>query len=346
MHKPTVACERTRVLARQKFRDAVWPFACSALFALAGAPAQAASPALAFPDLETWGKAIAQKSLPGEGCFIADYPAMMWKAVRCGRPHVPTPPPARGTLHPVVGHGTDYEAVVSPAHISSAVGSFPVTKGVVSEADSSTGVADVYSLQINSQYISGAPICAHAAVPANCKAWEQFVFDDQGNASQSSLYTQYWLLNYGTTCPKGWELWPNSEDCTRNGNTNYLLFYVAIQNLSKIKLSASATAGGTDKAVLITPSQAYGVGKSDSVIGLANYWNAAEFNVFGGGGGSDANFNSGTSITVRLTVRDGSTNAPTCKSNAGTTGEGNNLNLHQCYSFGGSQTYVRFSESN
>jgi hypothetical protein len=131
-----------------------------------------------------------------------------------------------------------------------------------------------------------------------------------------------------------------------NGNTNYLLFYVTIQNLTKIKLTASAIAGRTDRAVLVTPTQAYAVADKDSVFGLARHWNAAEFNVFGGGGGSDADFNAGSSITVKLQVKDGSTTAPTCKANAGTTGEGNNLNLHPCTAVGGGKTFIRFTESN
>lgn len=345
MKKSDNSRARARALAQRMFRSSVGPFACGAL-ALFAATAQAASPVPLVPDQQTWGRAITAAPLPGEGCFTADYPETNWKRVPCGPPHVPKPPAAGGKPPLTVGHGNDYEAVVSPAFIRSAIGSFPATNGVVSESDSSTGVSDVYSLQINSQYISGAPICAGATVPANCRAWEQFVFDDQGNSSQSSVYIQYWLLSYGNSCPAGWEHYPNSNSCTKNSNSNYLLFYVDIQNLTKIKLTASAVAGGNDRAALLTPTQAYAVANDDNVIGLANYWNAAEFNVFGGGGGSNANFNSGSTITVKLGLADGTTAAPTCTPHAGTTAEGNNLKLHKCRAGGGPKPYIRFNESN
>jgi hypothetical protein len=338
----TLAVRRqSRAHARQMLRCAV----AGAALAFAATKANAASSVRIAPEVDRWGTMIAQAPLPGEGCFTADYPAMQWKSVKCGRPHMPSPP-LKAAGSPSVGHGHDYAAVVSPALISRATGSFPATSGLVSESDSSTGVANVYSLQINSQYISGASICAGAHV-ANCQAWQQFVFDDQGNASQSSVFLQYWLLNYGTPCPTGWQAYPGSNSCTRNGHTNYLLFYVDVQNLTKIKLAAVASDGGYDRAILITPSQAYAVASKDSIIHLAKYWNTAEFNVFGGGGGSDANFNTGTSITVRLALNDGTTNAPTCQPDAGTTGEGNNLNLHPCTAgVSGSTPFIRFRESN
>jgi hypothetical protein len=45
-------------------------------------------------------------------------------------------------------------------------------------------------------------------------------------------------------------------------------------------------------------------------------------------------------------VNDGSTNAPTCLANAGTTGETNNLNLGPCTATGGTAPYIQFTESN
>jgi hypothetical protein len=42
---------------------------------------------------------------------------------------------------------------------------------------------------------------------------------------------------------------------------------------------------------------------------------------------------------------DGSTSAPTCVANDGTTGESNNLNLGACTASGGYPPYIRFTES-
>jgi len=59
-----------------------------------------------------------------------------------------------------------------------------------------------------------------------------------------------------------------------------------------------------------------------------------------------ATFNSGPLITVNLQVNDGSTNAPSCLANDGTTGETNNLNLGSCSATGGTSPYIQFTESN
>ncbi|MFC6839377.1 hypothetical protein [Xanthomonas theicola] len=66
----------------------------------------------------------------------------------------------------------------------------------------------------------------------------------------------------------------------------------------------------------------------------------------GNAAGSRANFNCGSSVTVKLAVRNGSTAAPTCAANAGTTGETNNLNLGSCTAAGGSMPSITFTEAN
>jgi hypothetical protein len=65
----------------------------------------------------------------------------------------------------------------------------------------------------------------------------------------------------------------------------------------------------------------------DSYTDVARVWSQAEFNVVGNAGGSEAVFNTGTSIIVRAAVTDGSARPPTCVPNAGSTGESNNLNF-------------------
>jgi len=101
---------------------------------------------------------------------------------------------------------------------------------------------------------------------------------------------------------------------------------------------ATATYGG----------DAYAATVKDSYTDIASGWSEAEFNVFGNAGGSEAEFNSGSKITVKLALTDGSTTAPTCvspSSDAGTTGETNNLNLGSCSATGGSAPYIEFTES-
>jgi hypothetical protein len=70
----------------------------------------------------------------------------------------------------------------------------------------------------------------------------------------------------------------------------------------------------------------------DTMLDISSVWNEAEFNVLGDAGGSRAVFNIGSSITVDLAFYNGSDSTPTClgPTNAGTTGETNNLNLGPC----------------
>ena len=93
-------------------------------------------------------------------------------------------------------------------------------------------------------------------------------------------------------------------------------------------------------------AHAYSTTGTDSVTYLATAWKQAEFNIIGDGGGSKATFNSGSSITVKVAVSHGSTTAPTCASNAGTTGETNNLTLGSCSGVSGATPYIQFKESN
>ena len=49
---------------------------------------------------------------------------------------------------------------------------------------------------------------------------------------------------------------------------------------------------------------------------------------------------------MKVALTDGSTAAPTCVANAGSTGETNNLNLGSCAVTGGTTPYIQFNESN
>jgi hypothetical protein len=76
-------------------------------------------------------------------------------------------------------------------------------------------------------------------------------------------------------------------------------------------------------------------------------WNQVEYNVVGDAGGSEAEFNtSGVSIKVNIAATDGSTSAPSCEADTGTTGESNNLTLGSCTASGGSTPSISFTESN
>jgi hypothetical protein len=284
---------------------------------------------------EGWRDTIIKTPVPQEGCFTADYPVVAWKPIACiVAPNIPFVP--RHAHHAgsgrTVGDGDDYSAVVTGL-ISTTVGSFPATKGLKTETGE--GEPNEYTLQLNSQFFA-SPTCSGATNPSSCQGWEQFVY------FPGSVFMQYWLINYGNKCPAGWM--PYSPDCYKN-SAAVSAPSVVIKQLKTLKLSGNAVANGIDTLIFSTKTKAYSTTGKDSVVDLAAYWNASEWGVFGPGGGSEAVFNKGTSITVNIALTDGLTTAPTCQGDDGTTGETNNLDLGPCTATGGTTPSVQFTES-
>lgn len=304
--------------------------------ALAGGTASAAPQAQLQ---KIWRAAISQTPTPREGCFTAAYPIVRWTTTTCvaapNIPYIPRHGAAGWTNANGAGNGNDYAAVVSGL-IGQGDGSFPAVTGVRKETD---GAANVYSIQLNSQFFR-SPACSGATNPNSCLGWEQFVYSSSSRAG----FMQYWLISYGSRCPAGgWMSY--SGDCYRN-SAAVSIPTQAITQLSHLSLSGAAIPGGMDTLKFINATNAYSTSGADSVVTLAHYWNAAEFNVIGDGGGSEAKFNRGSSVTVNIALDDGSSAAPTCKANDGTTGETNNLTLGPCAASGGSTPSVTFAESN
>lgn len=281
-----------------------------------------------------WRTAIASTPLPAAGCFTAHYPSKTWKAVACAPAPNKLYLPASGLGSFTVGNGHDYAAGVSRI-IKSGVGSFPSIRGLRTE--SNNGSSNTYSLQVNSQFFA-SPACSGGQ--RGCLGWQQFVYSQGGGSNY--VFMQSWLIGYGSHCPTGWNQY--STDCYRNSGATGVPTQ-SLLNFHDLQLSGSAVSGGNDTAKLTTSNDAYSASESDSVVHLSGYWNVAEFNVFGDGGGSEADFNSGTKITVKVQLQDGSTGAPICESNAGTTGETNNLNLGSCSVHSGTSPYISFTES-
>jgi hypothetical protein len=114
---------------------------------------------------------------------------------------------------------------------------------------------------------------------------------------------------------------------------------------STVALIGSAAQGGYDAVQLTVGGFGYRVVSDDNVLGLAGNWTEAEFNVFGAGCGSQANFASGTTISIKTSVIDGTTNIPQCDLWS-FTGETNNLNLQPgSFALGGSSPAIAFIES-
>jgi hypothetical protein len=303
-----------------------------------------------------WRAAMAQNSTPAEGCFHASYPNIVWERMDCriGQPRAhPVHLKRKDAEAEVTGNGYDYAAKATGL-ISSATGGFAI-RGVISEVG--VGIAaykdagilgpNDYTVQLNTNANETSFACVGHS---GCTVWQQFVYaTDSLEGGEAAVFMQYWLLNWGaSSCPGNWR--KEGADCWKN---SYAVEApdVPITDLGNVQLSGTATPGGNDSVTLFYGSEVSSVTARDGVLDISSVWNEAEFNVVGNAGGSQAGFNSGSSITVTLLLFDGSASAPMCAANDGTTGETNNLNRGTCVAsiarlFGLPFPYIEFSESN
>jgi hypothetical protein len=338
-----------------------------------------------YPQVKTreeWRKMMRHTPAPGGGCFHASYPSTQWQAVRCA------PPPGYRSARPrelnseqVGGTGTSSNDVVVQAPsgylFSNVEGTFPSVQGVTSE----TGVGNPayhddgvlgpneYTLQVNTNQLYSAACGGYSY----CRAWQQYVMSTNTPVSvsgtltnnETEVFIEYWLINYGVH-NNGADICPSSsfydagldpagpgDDCLQNSPaTEIYSGQLPINDLADLSLSGSATANGTDEATVTYGGEAFKATVPDSYTDIASVWKQAEFNVVGNAGGSEAEFNGGASIIVKVAITDGSANAPSCVENGGTTGESNNLNLVPsnsspvCCPLGGASPEIVFMESN
>jgi hypothetical protein len=184
--------------------------------------------------------------------------------------------------------------------------------------------------------MSGTAACAGVS---GCLSWLQYVY----SSTERAAFMQYWLIGIGS-CPKGGWMSAGGGDCYKN-SAAVTVPTIAISQLAQLKMSGTAAKGGKDTLVFTNGSQAYTTSGADTVADLATAWTASEFNIIGDGGGSSAVFNKGSSVTVKIAVTNGTTTAPSCVGNDGTTGETNNLTLGSCSAAGGSSPYITFTQS-
>ena len=299
-----------------------------------------------------WQAVMAHNPTSEVGCFHAAYPSFVWEKVECVVAHPAVHPirsPRIGGSGDVTGNGNDFVAE-SAGLTTEALGTFPEVTGVKSEA--SRGVASFggggilgkneYTLQANTNYTGTTSVCAGHS---GCTVWQQFIYStDYVTKGEGAVFMQYWLIGWGTSkCPAGFSA--SSPDCYTNSAITTAPD-MAITSLAKLTLSGSAVAGGNDTVVFNNGSEAYSASGKDSMLDISSVWKETEFNVVGDAGGSRADFNKGASVTVKIALTDGSTSAPPCVSDSGSTGETNNLDLGKCTASAGSTPSIEFTESN
>ena len=299
---------------------------------------------------DDWRAVVSQNADPREGCFQVTFPSIAWEQVECKALHPRVHPVVRKPGEEVSGNGNDYVAE-SSGLTSGALGSFPTVSGVKSEK--SVGVAEYgdggilgpneYSLQVNTNLTGTTSACdGHAG----CVVWQQFIYaTDYETEGKAAVFMQYWLIGWGDSdCPRGFDS-DGEGDCFGNSKS-VAAPDVKATSLGKLSLSGAAEAGSKDTVVFTDGTTAYSVSGSDSVLDISKVWHQSEFNVVGDAGGSRADFNTPVSITMKVALTDGSTSAPTCVANAGTTGETNNLNLGSCSRKSGAKPFIEFTQSN
>jgi hypothetical protein len=299
----------------------------------------------------TWQTFMKTNPEPDVGCFSATYPNYVWEKVACkvAAPRVRPVLRLHAAEPEVTGNGVDYVAQ-SSGLTSAAVGSFPSATGITSEKSAGVAAfggggilgANEYSIQLNTNFTGSTSVCAGHS---GCTNWQQFIYaTDYAVSGEGAVFIQYWLIGWGSSsCPSGWGS-DGAGDCYRNSNITTAPDE-SPKNLASYTLSGTAVSGGNDTVVFNNGTTAYQVTEPDSINDIASVWRQSEFNIVGDAGGSRADFNKGVKLTVKVALTDGSTTAPTCVANSGSTGETNNLTLGSCTASSGSSPSIQFTES-
>jgi hypothetical protein len=281
-------------------------------------------------------------------------------------------PPTSKSGAQELGNGRDVVAQAPHGHFFSSVkGSFPKSAGIKAEEgvfqNGEVFGPNEYTLQLNTNFDPHSAACDGYSA---CYSWQQYVISSNAEPSfthpkltgKTEVFIQDWLENYGVDegganiCPSGFfDTGKDSEgpgdDCVENSPS--VVVYngqIPITNITDLELSGTVKKGGSDEVTATYKGHAYKTSVKDSRTDLAGAWSDAEFNIVGNGGGSQAVFNSGSGLLVKMALEYGSTSEPKCQPPSkflGTTGETNNLSFYACGDIeGGSSPQIEFIEEN
>jgi hypothetical protein len=276
---------------------------------------------------EAWRVQMLHAPRTRGACYTATYPNATWHEVPCtvaprhyfGPGRAMAPRRLGGPTADTVGKGDDY--VAQPSNpITLADGSFDSVTGVdamsvQTEMAGTGGVngSNMWTLQLNSDFF---PTTLCKGLGASCQGFAQFAYDN----SVLKAYVQYWLVKPIGSCPSGWNSF--AGDCVQTAPASQPFGSTpTATDLADMKVSGSGPGvtvywGGS---MISAPD-------NNIIPDLASNWGDAEFNIFGDGGGGQAVFKSGATMTVRTKVETATNILPDCVVN-GWTAETNNLYL-------------------
>jgi hypothetical protein len=330
---------RTAVLRRVTVYVAALALACASVwFGSSAANAKAET-------TPTWAKAIAALTVPGQGCFTATAPTVQWRSVACSTKH-PRVPQGFGGTEPsredAGGHvqevggcslTCDYSAETANP-MTAAVGSFPSVTCASSPCESGQfggagpSLPNVYSLQLNTNYnLPATASCSGATIPANCKGWQQFVYDSY----LGEIQIEPALIDYNNTCPAPFSVTDGFGNCYDETESATSVPALTPQQLNSDAVTFTGEVGVvggvlTDTVVMVVSGYSYAATAPDSLLNLSGNWKIAQFGLYGDRGGAQATFIAGSDMKVNTVTHSGTTAAPTCIA-WDSTGETNNLYL-------------------
>jgi hypothetical protein len=281
-----------------------------------------------------WQKIMGQTPTPGLGCYDASYPSTNWISQPCSNNDTKT-------IANVGGCGTcDWMGFRTLGnYITNAQGSVTSESTFVSEYDSYSGIQSDFSIQLNSNEF---PFTYQGK---STTGWEQFLYQ-VASPTTGNVYITYWLVNYSSvygSCPSGW-FNDGSGNCYQKSSEATFSCSLCTQGTILSELTSASLSGqvsSTADKVTFCFKGACTSSSGGDVISLSSlYWFAAEWNIFGQGGGSQAVFGSPFSLTITTFIYNRIRNT-ICGQDSYTT-ESNNLNLGSCSS---STSSFTFSES-
>lgn len=280
----------------------------------------------AAPSLLEWQKIMESTMTPGSGCYTANYPSVVWMPVSCDR---------YSNTVPRNHQNYDAQIVGSVYHINSAYGSFPSESNYVDEKDSIKGNG-WYSLQLNTNNFSTS------VAGKSVTGWEQFIYSNPDNTietGEGAVFVQYWVIDVGTIFPNcviNSVQW-NSDgqgDCYINSSVTITGSTIDPSAIYQESISAQPSTNQDQATFCFNGTCNSATGPDYLGLGSGTRWATEEFNVFGWGGGSEAEFNYDTSTVMTLQVHDSVTagvhSSVSCSLLKLLTGESNNMNEGSC----------------